>query len=104
MGARRNTAARRLELVVVEDERARISSAIRIREDVFVDAATIGEEIVEREIRHAGEEPTLLEEWEDLALVALDEPLIGLLVPLRAAVFHAVFFVESFDLPVTEHR
>ena len=45
----------------------------------------------------------LLEQRSDLALVALDEPVVGRLVVARPLVFHAVLLGEAFDLAVAEH-
>ena len=61
------------------------------------------EEVVEQEVAALGEEPAALEQRRDLALVALDEPLVGRLFVARPAVLHAVLFGEAFDLAVAEH-
>ena len=45
-----------------------------------------------------------MEEREDLALVALDQPRVRLLVERRPAELHPVLLAEALDLPVAEHR
>src|SRR5205823_12873233 len=92
------------ELVVADDERAVVAHAIRIGEDVLVDRAIRRDEIVEPEVLDAGEERPAMEQREDLALVALDEPAVRALVPQRPAKLHAVLLGESLDLAVAEHR
>src|SRR3972149_3451543 len=49
-------------------------------------------------------EVTAVEEGEDLALVALHEPSLRLLLPAGAAELHAVLLGETLDLAVAEHR
>ena len=44
-----------------------------------------------------------MEKREDLALVPFDQVGVGLLVPVGAAVLHAVFLGEPLDLAVAEH-
>ena len=81
-----------------------IAVAVGIGEDVFIDGAGVGEEVVEEEVGAFGEEPAALEQRRDLALVAFDEMLIGPLIVAGALVLHAVFFSEALDLAVSEHR
>ena len=50
-----------------------------------------------------GEAPALLQERET-ATMAVDEPLVGPLVTLRAAELHAVLLTIALDLAMTEHR
>ena len=89
--------------IVIDHQGALAAGAVGIRKDVF-DHRTVGvEEVVEQEVRALGEEPAALEQRRDLALVALDEPMIGIFLVARPAVFHAVFFCESLDLAVAEH-
>ena len=45
-----------------------------------------------------------MEQREDLALVALDQPRVGLLVEHRPPELHAVLLAEALDLAVAEHR
>ncbi len=45
-----------------------------------------------------------MEEREDLALVPLDQPRVGLLVERRPPELHAVLLAEALDLAVAEHR
>ena len=51
-----------------------------------------------------GEPGPPVEQREDLALVALDEPRVGLLVERRAPELHPVLLAEALDLAVAEHR
>ncbi len=52
---------------------------------------------------HPGEHPALLEQREDLLLVAPHEVTVYRFVPVGSPVLHAVFFREALDLSVTEH-
>ena len=99
-----NTPSRVLELVVVEDERALATHAVGVGVHVLVDASVLRHEVVERELYDPAEEVALLHDREDLALVPLDERAVARLVPLRAAVLHAVLLVQALDLTVAEHR
>ena len=65
---------------------------------------TVIPHIVEQEILDTREKIAFFEERENLALVAVDEILIGRFVAVSPRVFHAVFFFKALDLTVTEHR
>ncbi len=57
-----------------------------------------------RKSARLGEPGALVEQREDLALVARDQPRVGLLVEHRPAELHAVLLAEALDLAVAEHR
>ena len=59
---------------------------------------------IQEEVARLGEPGPAVEEREDLALVALDEPRIRLLVEGRAAELHPVLLAEPLDLAVAQHR
>ena len=61
-------------------------------------------EVVQQEVGRLGEPGPLVEQREDLALVARDQPRVGLLVEHRPPELHAVLLAEALDLPVAEHR
>ena len=89
---------------MIEHERAIVAAPVREREHVFVDVAVGREHIEQQEVAHIGEHVTALEQREDLALVALDEPAVRGLLLECAPEFHPVPLGESLDLPVAEHR
>ena len=64
----------------------------------------VGREVVQQEVVRLGEPGPPVEQREDLALVALDEPRVRLLVEHRPPELHAVLLAEALDLPVAEHR
>ena len=80
------------------------SGPVRIGEHCFIDARRLGDQVVEQEVVRLREPGAPVEEREDLALVALDEPGVGLLVEHRPTELHAVLLAEALDLPVPEHR
>ena len=102
-GRRAHPAFRAFEAVVHHHQAALAAHAVGIGQHVLVHPASRGEEIVQQEILHPGEERPAVQQGEDLALVALDQVWVGLLVPQRVAEFHAVFFGETLHLAVTEH-
>jgi hypothetical protein len=71
---------------------------VRVGQDVLVDRATVRVEVVQQELVRLGEPVPPVEQREDLALVPLDQPRIGLLVSRRAAELHAVLLGEALDL------
>ena len=89
--------------VVIDHESALAAGAVGVREDVLVHRAAGMEEVVEQEVRALGKEPAALEQRRNLALVALDKPVIGIFLVARPAVLHAVLLCESLDLAVAEH-
>ena len=91
------------ETVVVHDERALRAAAVRIGEDVLIDAAR-GDEVVEQEVARLGEPGASVEEREDLALVTLDEPGIRALIQRGPPELHPVFLAVPLDLAVAQHR
>ena len=66
---------RRGEAQVVEDERAGRSGAVGVGQDVLVDRSVVADQVVEQEVVGLGEPGPPMEEREELALVAFDEPL-----------------------------
>ena len=62
------------------------------------------DEVVQQEVVRLGEPRPPMEQREDLALVALDEPRVGLLVERRPPELHPVLLAEALDLAVAEHR
>ncbi len=61
-------------------------------------------QIKELKVLHIAVEVAALQQREDSPVVFIDEVLIGRLVPVSPAILHPVFFPESLDLTVTEHR
>ena len=66
--------------------------------------AAVAHEVVQQEVARLGEPGASVQQREDLALVALDEPRVGPLVQRGPAVLHAVLLAEPLDLAVAEHR
>ena len=71
---------------------------------MLVDAAVVGDEVVQQEVARLGEPRPAMEQREDLALVAFDQPRVRSLVERRAAELHAVLLAEALDLAVPQHR
>ena len=88
---------------MVDDEGALVAGAVGPGEDVFVDGAVVEPEVEEGEVGALGEDVAILEQRRDLAHVASDERLVGVLVIAGAFVLHAVLLGEGFDLAVAEH-
>ena len=64
----------------------------------------VGHEVVQQEVARLGEPGPPVEQREDLALVALDQPRVRALVERRPAELHPVLLAEALDLAVAEHR
>ncbi len=90
--------------VVVDDQRALASGAVRVGEDVLVDVPGRGDQVVQQEVAHLGEEVPAVQQREELPLVASHQPVVGLLVPVGAAVLHPVLLGVALHLAVPEHR
>ena len=90
--------------VVVHDERPRRPGAVGVREHVLVDATRVVLEVVEQEVGGLGEVAAPVEDRDDLALVARDEPLVHGLLHRRPPELHAVLLGEALELAVPEHR
>ncbi len=88
---------------MIHHQRPLAPGAVGIGEHVFIDVAFGGEKIVQQEILHTGKQVAAMQQGKDLPLVTLNQPLVWLLVPVGAAVFHAVFLGEALDLAVAEH-
>ena len=89
---------------MVDDQRSLAARPVRVGEDRLVDDARRRHQVVQQEVARLGEPGAAVEEREDLALVTLDQPRVGLLVEHRPAELHAVLLAEALDLPVAEHR
>src|SRR4029078_2337755 len=71
---------------------------------VLVAVPAVGARPVEQELAGFREPRPPMEQGEDLSLVALDEPRIGMLVQGRAPDLPPVLLAEALDLPVAQHR
>ena len=71
---------------------------------MLVDAAAVGREVVQQEVARLGEVAAPVEQRDDLALVALDQPRVRLLVHRRPPELHPVLLGEALELAVPEHR
>ncbi len=89
---------------MVDDQRALRTGPVRVGEDVLVDRAVVGQQVVQQEVAGLGEPGTPVQQREDLALVPLDQAAVRLLVEGRPAELHAVLLAEALDLAVAEHR
>jgi hypothetical protein len=97
---RRNRSCRaRAVAIVVDHQRALAAVAVGVGEDVFVHRAVAGEKVVEQEVAALGKEPAALEQRRNLALVALDEPVVGRLVVARPRYSMPYFSVKPSIWP-----
>ncbi len=90
--------------VVINNQGAFMPETVGIGENIFVNVAFRGENIVEQEVFNLGEQVTATHERVDNALVVRHQAFVGFFVPVGAAVFHPVFLVIAFNLTVTDHR
>ncbi len=89
--------------IMIEHQRALTSHAVGVRENVLVDVTVGREEVVEEEVFHPSKKVPFMEQWKDLVLVTGHQILVRRLVPVGAAVLHAVLFCVTLHLSVTEH-
>ena len=97
-------ARRRRVPVVVHDQRALAADRFEYAKTSSSTDPSSRDEVVQQEVVDLGEQRPPVQQRHDLALVALHEPRIGLLVPVGAPVLHAVFLGVALDLAVPEHR
>ena len=71
---------------------------------MLVDPAAVARDVVQQEVARLGEVAAPVEQRDDLALVALDQPRVGLLVHRRPPELHPVLLGEPLELAVPEHR
>src|SRR6185437_1797344 len=103
-GSRYANPTMRIRVLVVEDhECALVTKAVRICEDVLVDRAEIGVEVVEEEVANIGEERSSMKQRSDLLFVTGDHPWIGRFVVIGTAILHSVALREAFHLSVAKH-
>ena len=89
---------------MIDDQRTLAAATVRVREDVLVHPALVGEEIVQTEVVGLREELAAMQQRRDLALVPGHQLGIGHLIVVRATVLHAVPLGEALDLAVAKHR
>ena len=88
-----------------EDQRALAGrAAIGVGEDVLVDLAGAGFEVVQPEVARPGELGPPVEQREDRPLVMGQQALVDRLVEAGAPELHPVLLAEALDLAVAEHR
>ena len=66
--------------VVIDDQRTLAAATVRVREDVLVHPALVGEEIVQTKVVGLREELAAMQQRRDLALVPCDQLGIGHLI------------------------
>ena len=61
-------------------------------------------DIVKIEIVNFSKEIAFFHQWENLAVMAVNQVIIWSFIPIRLLIFHSVFFGEAFNLTMPEHR
>ena len=88
--------------VVIQHQRPMFVHPVGIGKDIFINMVT-GKKIIQHKVLRPGKEPAAAQQRENPHFMATYQAGIDLLVPIGAFILHAVFFVESFDLPMAEH-
>src|SRR5258707_12713499 len=66
--------------VVVEHQAALVSSAVGVREAIFVHAAVVVEEVIEQEVAALGKDRSLVQQGSYFALMPFHQPMVWSLV------------------------
>jgi hypothetical protein len=90
--------------VVIDHQRPLAAAAVRVGEDVLVNAAVLADQVKKLEAFDLSEGAPPAQQREELALVAADQRLVRLLGPAGAVELHAVLLGQALDLAVAEHR
>ncbi|OPZ58927.1 MAG: hypothetical protein BWY87_01236 [Deltaproteobacteria bacterium ADurb.Bin510] len=93
----------RLVLVVVEDQGPFAFGAVDVAVGALLNGA-VSPEVEDLEVVDATEEVSFLEQREDPLLMLFHQILVGPLIPIGAAVLHAVLLPVPLHLAVAEHR
>ena len=81
----------------------RADGAVGISKDIFIESGIVANKVVQHKMIDLGKHGAALEQRRNDAFMMLHQPDIHLLIPHRAAKFHAVFFRKALKLPMPKH-